>query len=514
MSQPHILFIVLDTQRRDRLSLYGYERETSPALDAFAAAATVFDRAIAPAQWTIPSHASMFTGLYAGAHGVTQGYHHLSGLHPTLAETLQGDGYHTVGFCNNPLVGVLDNGLQRGFDRFYNYAGASSNRPFTRPLSPWQQSLTSRWQRFARPIQNQFAHSERLFRVSMNPWLVPLWTRFIHYKGSTRNSIADLVAYIQQHRAGGADKPLFAFLNLMGVHLPYRPPQPYLDRVAPELSRHSWRFMQRFNNEAARWATPTDPPLQDWEAQTLNAFYAGEVLHQDVDLATLFDYLKTSGALDDTLVIIVADHGEAHGDHGYVGHSFVVNQELVHVPLIIHDPDGRFPAGKRVPTNVSTRRIFHTALEAASVAPPLDEADPNADVAGLSLARATHGRADTEGGVAFAEAFPPTTIIDLLEHRNPAVLERMRLRDVRRGIYDGVHKLTTVDETVEGVYDTLDDPNELRDMAAENPKLTGILQQKLAEFMQADDESDSDTSDAGKVDDRVVENLRALGYIE
>ena len=514
MSQPHILFVVLDTQRRDRLSLYGYTRETSPALDQFAAGATVFDRAIAPAQWTIPSHASMFTGLYVGAHGLSQGYQHLSGLHPTLAEILQGDGYHTVGFCNNPLVGVLDNGLQRGFDHFYNYAGASGNRPFVRPRPPWQHTLTKRWRHVARPIENRFAHSEWLFRVSMNPWLVPLWTRFVNYKGSTPDSIADLVAYMRQYRAGGADRPLFAFLNLMGVHLPYRPPQPYLDQMASDISRHSWRFMQRFNSEAARWATPTDPPLQDWEAQTLDDFYAAEVRHQDAYLAQLFDYLKTSGALDDTMVIIVADHGEAHGDHGYVGHSFVVHQELVHVPLIIHDPDGRYPVGKRVPTNVSTRRIFHTALDAAGIAPPLDEADPNANVSGLSLAQATHGRADTEGGVVFAEAFPPTTIVDLLEHRNPAVIERLRLRQVRRGIYDGVHKLAAVEGEIEGVYDTLDDPNEVHDLAADNPKLAHRLQRKLAAFTQSDDDNGPDSNGSGKVDDAVVENLRALGYIE
>ena len=80
MTQPHILFIVLDTLRRDRLSLYGHVRETSPRLDAFAAGATVFQRAIAPAQWTIPAHASMFTGVYPSTHQVTQGYGRLSGL--------------------------------------------------------------------------------------------------------------------------------------------------------------------------------------------------------------------------------------------------------------------------------------------------------------------------------------------------------------------------------------------------------------------------------------------------
>lgn len=513
MSQPNILLIVLDTQRRDRLSLYGYERETSPALDQFAATATVFERAISPAQWTIPAHASMFTGLYPGAHGLTQGYSHLSGLYPTLAEILQGVGYHTAGFCNNPLVGVLDNGLQRGFERFYNYAGASVSRPFTRPLSPWQQALEERWQRFARPTQNQFAHSERLFRASMNPLLVPLWTRFINYKGNTQQSIDDLIAYMGQHRAGGDAQPLFTFINLMGVHLPYRPPQTTLDRVAPGVTRPAYRFMRRFNSEAARWATPTDPPLQDWEAQTLTDFYDAETLNQDRHLARLFDYLKASGALDDTLVMIVADHGEAHGDHGYVGHSFVVHQELVHVPLIVHDPDGRFSSGSRVLTTVSTRRIFHTALDITGVAPPLDDSDPNAAVARLTLEQATGGRPDTERGVAFVEAFPPSTILDLLQHRRPGLLDRLRLRAVRRGIYDGVHKLALVDDTVEGVYDTLNDPTESHDLTTDNPALTARLQRKLAAFIK-ESGPDADSQGGGQVDETVVENLRALGYIE
>ena len=182
---PNILFIVLDTQRRDRLSLYGYGRETSPHLDAFARDAAIFERGIAPAQWTIPSHVSMFTGLYPSVHQVTQGSDQISGMHPTLPEILHGAGYHTVGFCNNPLVGVLNNGLQRGFDQFYNYAGAAVQPPIQPSPGTGAAGSGKRWRKFARPTQNRFAHSDWLFRASMNPLLVPLWTRFINYKGNT-----------------------------------------------------------------------------------------------------------------------------------------------------------------------------------------------------------------------------------------------------------------------------------------------------------------------------------------
>ena len=127
--KPNILFVVLDTMRRDRLSIYGHDRETSPHFDAFAQDSTLFERAVSAAQWTVPSHASMFTGVYPSTHGLTQADGMLPRSYPALAEILRGAGYETVAFCNNPLVGVLNNGLQRGFTRFYNYASAAPFRP-------------------------------------------------------------------------------------------------------------------------------------------------------------------------------------------------------------------------------------------------------------------------------------------------------------------------------------------------------------------------------------------------
>src|SRR5690606_10056998 len=131
-----------------------------------------------------------------------------------------------------------------------------------------------------------------------------------------------------------------------------------------------YKFMGRFNADAARWASPVVPPLQDWEHQVIEDFYDAEIAHQDRHLGRLLHALRQSGALDDTMVIIAADHGEGHGDHDFFGHSFVVYQELVHVPLMIHYPE-RFPAGKKVATNVSTRRLFHTVLDVAGITPPL-----------------------------------------------------------------------------------------------------------------------------------------------
>jgi uncharacterized sulfatase len=523
--RPDILFIVLDTLRRDRLSIYGHPRETSPNFDAFAAGATLFERAVAPAQWTIPAHASMFTGLYPSTHQLTQADGRLSGSYATLAEILQAGGYHTVGFCNNPLVGVLDNGLQRGFTQFYNYAGAAPNRPFEVRRGRLRAAMSARWSRFARAVSQHFAQSDLLFRVSLNPLFVPVWTRYINYKGHSARSIDDLTAYIARHRQGdqapGARdrQPLFTFLNLMGTHLPYRPPQDYVDRFAPDVrhDKSAYRFMARFNADAARWASPADPPLNPWERAVIDGFYEAEIAYQDDHLGRLLRWLKVSGALEDTMVIITADHGEGHGDHQFFGHSFVVYQELVHVPLAVHYP-ARYPAGMRASANVSTRRIFHTVLDAAGLRSPADESDPNADVTGLSLANTVPGASrpgsDHEGGLVFAEAFPPTTLLKTLEHRNPAVIDRLRLTHVRRGVYQGEHKLAVVADQVEGLFDVSRDPLETRDLSAQHTALTDDLRRQIGAFVTTAESYRAGGAAFGAVSDEILDHLRGLGYIE
>lgn len=513
--QPDVLLIILDTQRRDRLSLYGHDRETSPYLSEFAQHATTFERAISPAQWTIPAHTSMFTGHYAGTHGVTEASQALSGAYPTLAEILQVDGYRTAGFCNNPLVGLLDNGLTRGFDHFYNYAGASPNRPIDAQRGPVRRALSQGFRRFAHRVQNQFAQNDWLFRLSLHPWLVPLWTRYVNYKGHTNNSLTDAADFIRAHHAGGADAPLFTFVNLMGTHLPYRPPQDYVNRVAPHRQHDSaaYRFVSRFNADAARWASPLDEPLSADERATLFDFYDAEIAHQDALLARFFAALEQDDRLDNTLVIVAADHGEAHGDHGFVGHSFVVYQELVHVPLMVRYP-AQYPAGKRVQTNVSTRRIFHTVLDAADITPPLDEDDPNANVNELTLHTAVNGRPDPERGTVFAEAFPPQTFLNVLRHRHPHLIDTLNLKQVRRGIYHGDHKLTTVGQHIDGLFNLPQDPAEISSVASENPQLAAQLQSRLDTFAQDAAARRPDAAAFSAVDDEVLAHLRALGYVD
>lgn len=507
-AKPDILLIILDTLRRDHLSTYGYWRETSPCLDDFSTRMTVFDRAIAPAQWTVPSHASMFTGIYPGAHQLTQANGRLSRSYPTLAEILQVEGYHTVGFSNNPLVGVLDNELTRGFDAFYNYFGASPKRPMER--SRLRRAFATQFRRAAGRISNLFAQHDDLFRWSLNPLFFPTLARFANYKGDTERSLDDLLGYWTSHHAGGAEGPMFAFLNLMGAHTPYRPPQDILRQIDPALSRdrHAFSFISRFNRDPAHWASPIDAPLEAWQSHAIDAFYDAEIAHQDRQLGHFLKALDKGGHLDNTLVIIAADHGEGHGDHRFFGHGFAVYQELVHVPLMIYDLE-RFPA-KSIRSNVSTRRIFHTILDCAGIAPPLVQSD----VAELSLLGSLQGKPEQEADIVYAEAVPPKIFLHVLQHRTPHHIEELQLHQTRRGLYQGHHKLAMVGESIEGLFDISADPAEQDNIAAMQAAVASDMRGKVLELAARMDAPRKHHPVAGAVSEEVAANLRQLGYFE
>ena len=123
--------------------------------------------------------------------------------------------------------------------------------------------------------------------------------------------------------------------------------------------------MHRWNREAYRWAAPLAEPLTELEERVLNDLYDAEVAYQDAYLGRLFTQLAERSNRDNTLTIIVGDHGDALGDHGFMGHTFVAYEELIHVPLLLHWPDHIRP-NTTVTTPVSTRRVYHTLVDAAT----------------------------------------------------------------------------------------------------------------------------------------------------
>ena len=524
MDKPDIIFIVLDTQRADRLGAYGHARAFTPNLDAFAEQAILFEQAISPAQWTVPSHASLFTGLYPTAHQVTQSSQSLSQDIPHLAEVLAANGYQTVGFCNNPLVGVLNNGFKRGFQTFYNYGGAFPSLPEKSTTLPGPlNAIAARYSQFLRrisyPIQNFFGQSDLAFRLSLNSWTTPLWSRFANFKGQNERSVRDVARFLRQQEKQEGERPLFLFLNLMETHLPFRPPSPFIDKTAPYFrrSREAREIMAAWNREAYRWAAPLEEPLGELESRVLNDLYDAEVAYQDDYLGELLEVIDGRSPHRPTLTIIVSDHGDGLGEHGYFGHAFVAYQELVHVPLIIHWPD-QFPQPQRIAAPVSTRRIYHTILDAAGHLPDLPNLDP-VSIHGLTLAHTMRG-SDPENSTAYSEIIPPLNFVRAIENRQPHLLEPFRCLSERRAVVktsgDEAFKLIEIENDPAELFNLTSDPLELEEQMGERPYLAQSLHEEI-QGMTARVTRQQETLRAGdeiELNDSMRQQLRALGYIE
>ncbi len=527
-TQPDIILLVLDTHRADRLSCYGYPRGTSPHIDEFAQSATLFERAIVPAQWTIPSHASLFTGEYPTTHMVNQIYNTLGDDQKTLAELLKAGGYKTVGFCNNPLLGAVENRLDRGFEEFYNYGGAIPNPPHISRSRPrvearlFERNIRA-VRRLATRIYNHLVNNPLLVRVAMNPFLSSLWLRHGNFKGNTMRSLRDVLGYLRTYRKEEERQPLFVFINLMETHLPYWPPKRFIRRFAPyyRQDREAQAFWRYYRTQTYRWMLPLTEPLSEVADRVLNDFHDAEVAYQDRMLRHVFRYLNRPDIRDNTMVIITSDHGEGMNNHNFVGHSLVVYDDLVRAPLIIRYPK-LYPAGKRVSSLVSTRRLFHSVLEAAQVMPNGNGEDESQsvpiDVHGLSLTRSLEHGPDPDGEYVFAEAYTPDTLMDLMKNRDDDAIEVFRCRFMRRAAYRGRYKLITVGDEPDELFDVLADPGETKNLIDEHPDQVADLANALTHFAQRAEERRPANWEAARQlsleDDALADRLRALGYLE
>lgn len=529
----NIVFIVIDTHRRDRLGMYGYPRPTSPNLDAFAAGATLFENAISPAQWTIPAHASMFTGEYPSTHLTTQAGHSLDPYFDTLASWLGRNGYQNIGFCNNPLVGVLSNNLKRGFETFYNYGGAIPSTPardargLLKPLSKVWERYTQLLRKISYPIQNVFAKSDRFFQLSLNPLFVPLWTSFANFKGDTQRSIQDSSFYIRTQmsprlRANGRE-PHFVFINLMETHLPFTPPEPFGTRFAPYFNgeRAARDFLRVYNTLALRWLLPMGEPFSELEARTLSDFYDAEVAYQDHLLEELLTELDHPFHRQNTMVILVADHGEMLGEHDLMGHGFRVYQELVHVPLVIRYPGQTI--GSRVKEPVSTMQLFHTILDQAQVpVQPANEPQGEESMADrverLSL-RQFASEPSFKPQSVFSEAYAPMNVLKIMAKHAPDLIDRFSSRSTFRAAFDpNGYKLIRATGLEDAFYNLKRDASEsfpIPDSALGLPaRQLGVALDRFLETTRARRPELWSRAGVDLDDELLSQRLRALGYID
>ncbi|HEX9639865.1 MAG TPA: sulfatase [Candidatus Krumholzibacteria bacterium] len=311
-SRPNILLVVLDTVRADRLGAYGDARAQTPNLDAFAHAATLFENCMSSSCWTLPAHASLFTGMLPIAHQATQETLRLSDKFPTLAEIFAAHGYSVYGASANAVVSRT-NGLDRGFPHFeelYRSEVENSHR-----------------------LPGRHPHD-----VALEKWL------------SGRED----------------DRPFFAFLNFIEAHTPYWPPEPFLSRaLLPQWTLQQGRAAS-LQKTRDHYLLPEG--LSDETIHIMSRLYDGEIAYLDWAFGKLAEMLEAHGFLDDTLIVVTSDHGEQFGEHDLVSHSFSLYEPLIDIPLMVRWPDGR-NAGTRRADPVHLMDLFPSLLKVAGIRP-------------------------------------------------------------------------------------------------------------------------------------------------
>ena len=325
----NVVLIVWDTVRAYNLSLYGYPRDTTPNLARWARKGVRYNCALAPAPWTYPSHSCFFTGQWPFQLN-SQWKFTLDAPDPTLAEYLASRGYQTAGFAANTNCCSYETGLDRGFAHFEDY-----------PLTP--RSLLG-----------------RTVPGKLDPREHPESRRFLRRRSGSasnpamRDGIND--AFLDWLGRRRPDRPFFAFLNYFDAHEPYVPPAEYRGPLRdpaqapaglPVPARLSWRWT------SMRRRHGTSSMARDC--------YDDCIAFLDDQLGRLLDELRGQGLLDNTVVIITSDHGEAFGDHGLFGHGYSVYLDEIAVPLVILSPDA--PAGRVVDSPVSLRDLPATVVD-------------------------------------------------------------------------------------------------------------------------------------------------------
>lgn len=353
MNRPNVILIVLDTVRARNLSCYGYKRETTPNLEAMDLVR--FDDAFAPANATVPSHASLFTGSYRSIHQTTSDNKILNPDLPTLAERLSANGYRTLGFSNNIHVSSLFQ-FDRGFDELEFNKGAYGEPFGGVPVQLIRQHIEGDTvpERIGEIVQ-YIRDSDGSFPRTTASWL---------YKKATEVSLVDrgdrgaqkAHEYLDSSLPSD-DQPFFMFFNLMEGHMPFLAPDEYLNRFDPDVARNIWGDYDGLHERTVQDSDRIVGGLLDK--------YDGCISYLDAVVDRMVNVLRERDVLDDTYLFILGDHGEAFGEHGIYGHTGGLYNEITRVPLLVRPPGGADK--KSIDRPVSIQWIMPTILREVGI---------------------------------------------------------------------------------------------------------------------------------------------------
>jgi arylsulfatase A-like enzyme len=463
-NKPNIVLIVMDAARPDHLSCYGYKRKTSPNIDKIADEGVLFKNVISPSGWTVPSHASIFTGLFPFEHGVRGISPFLPEKLETMTKILQKGGYHTLIYSNNPWVGFFS-GYSRGCDDFQEGWRVWRKRYF---------------------YENVYNKLLELIKRNDPNWL-------INDKGAAKTN-----QYVSGWIGKNLESPFFVFINYMETHLPYSPSSRnsiYVPKnIAPEDIKRTLSI--------ARGVTVLKRDRSQEELFVINAFYDGEIHYLDKRIGELYETLRKLNILDDTLLIVTSDHGEYLGDYGILGHGFGLFNTLLEVPLIIRHPK-YFNPGLIIENNVQTTDIFYTVLDAVDI---------NYNPSNLGLGRSLIKRIKEHDyeEIMIAERDKPK---DALYRAKNLGIDANHINKEQRAIIFNGYKYIQTSLGEEELYDLKRDPLESHNLVSKKKEVAAALGKRLQEIYKTD-QSRAEGGKKIQMDKETESKLRSLGYIK
>lgn len=430
----NLIVLLIDTLRAERLQIYNPKsRVKSPVLNALAKEGTVFEKAHSTENWTKPSVAAVLTALYPVSHGARSQSAVLSDKALLLSEHLKAQGYATGSFIANGYVSDRF-GFDQGWDKYRN---------------------------------------------------------FIREEGSTDAS--NVFKESGDWAEANKDKPFFLYVQTIDPHVPYRPGDEYTKMYDPR-NDYSGPVEPNSTGILLEKAKKKEVTLNESDRTRLMALHDGEITKHDVFLGKFVERMKKLGIWENSLFVVVSDHGEEFNEHGSWGHGQSVYEELLHVPFFFRHP-GSVPDGQRVAHSVSTMDLAPTALE-------LMGAKPLANAEGRSLVGDIYGDAPPlTGGISFSDFW-----------------------DERRVLTTANWKFLVRGNLTHSMFDLKNDPWEMKQLTGEEaPVAARFSRIMLGQFLAAKDRknftSASQTNDASleagevKMDDDLRKQLEALGYM-
>jgi len=487
---PNVILIVMDTARFSTV-FPSSGLSVMPTVERIADEGVRFDNTMATGPWTVPSHASMFTGLYTSDHGAHAGTKQFDPPFAPLAEQLAATGYRTAAFSNNTWLSSPF-GFDRGFESFRtrwelfnggeNLAGVAKAKGVKDKLGT---------------LLKKLADKEAPLTIANFIYAVSLSYRSTKDSGAERTT-ERIIEWFDPD----AERPFFCFVNYVEPHLPYDPPGGIREKFLKEEVNNS--ELDHVNQDPWTYLTgKVEMEARDFEA--LRALYKAELFYLDSCIEHLYKRLYHEGLLDDTVIIVVGDHGENIGEHGLMDHQYCLYNTLLHVPCVIRYPDS-FTPGTHVQSLIELRDLFPTLLEVAGQSIP-----EHPGVSRNSLVRPTER--SVQRGYTIAEYLSPQPSMESLRRKvNGDLPESVEnFNRALRAIQTQKWKYIEGSDGDKELFDLSRDPDETENIVEENPSTVKRFRELLTSERGAFGSKTEATT--ANVDTLTQKRLEDLGYI-